>query len=153
MVTMSLPFHLGLRNERHMVSVIRQTGRSREQLAAAYAPDGDRRHRILAQWGNDAGSPRDTMAFATVQVPLPRRTQAALSYRIDPFVSQRLASGFYGQPLARRDTQPGMIERMHLGVPATLKINTPWAPHPTEAQPDEKRASLGFSQARGGMPQ
>ena len=108
------PFQLGLRFNRHMVSVIRPPGRSRDLLGVAYPDDANPRLRILAQWGIDARSPRVT-DLATVDIPLPRRAQAILSYQLGPDLHQRLDTGMGPLADSRLRNAPGMRERVHLG--------------------------------------
>ena len=122
------PFRLGLRGYRHMVSVLRYTGRIKERLGIAYRPDSDRRLRILPQWGNDARSPR-IFDPSAVEEPLDKRTQAILSIRVESSVQKRLATGVPEAVQSRRDARPGLESRLHLDVPGSnLKVNSPWEP-------------------------
>lgn len=111
---MALPFHLGLRDDRHLLGIIRQPGQSREQLGVAYAPDGNLRQRILTQWAIPAISPRAVASNGAEQA-LPARSQAILSWQVDSSLRQRIASGVPAPILSRLDNQPGMQERIHLG--------------------------------------
>ncbi len=113
---MSLPFHLGLRHRRHMVSLIRSDSGSRvsDVLGVAYPQDMNPRLRILEQWGMSQASPRRAMQ-ATVDIPLPRRHQVALTSQLNPDIQSSLRGGFTGQPIGRLETMPGVKARMHLG--------------------------------------
>lgn len=112
---MTRPFHLGLRHDRHMVSLIKQAGRSRETLGVAYPQDADRRARILAQWGINAQSPRRA-ELATIDIPLPQRAQAILAYQVNPAVRHQINTGMAPLAQSRRDDLPGIKDRMHLGT-------------------------------------
>ncbi|HEX8963547.1 MAG TPA: hypothetical protein VF801_11140 [Rhodocyclaceae bacterium] len=111
---MELPFHLGLRHDRHMVGLIRQNDRSRVQLGTAYPQSSDPRARILAQWGTPAPSPRRNDP-ETVDMPLPRRAQAALAYQVAPEMRHELATGFGATPASRKEAGAGLLGRAHLG--------------------------------------
>ncbi len=113
-MNMNLPFHLGLRGDRHLLGVIKQPGMHREQLGVPYPPDGNLRQRILTQWAIPAISPR-TVPTNGIDHPLPVRAQAILSWQIDSSLRQRIASGVPAPILSRLDSQPGMQERVHLG--------------------------------------
>ena len=108
------PFQLGLRHNRHMVSVVKPAGRTREVLGVAYPDDSNPRLRILAQWGIDARSPR-IAELATIDIPLPRRAQAILSYQVNPDLRERLNTGMGPPSGSRLHNQPGMRARVHLG--------------------------------------
>lgn len=112
---MSLPFHLGLRHNQHMVSVISPPGRSRDMLGVAYPDDANPRLHILAQWGIDARSPRNA-ELATIDIPLPRRAQAILSYQIDPALRHQLNTGMTPLADTRREAKAGVKVRVHLGA-------------------------------------
>ena len=112
---MSLPFHLGLRDNRHLVSLMRLEGRSREVLGVAYPQDADRRLRILEQWGIDARSPR-AESLGTINMPLSPRDQTILSYQLDADRQSALNGGVTPLNQGRRDAQAGVKERIHLGA-------------------------------------
>ncbi|QDQ28515.1 hypothetical protein FNU76_20320 [Chitinimonas arctica] len=113
---MPLPFQLGLRQHRHMVGLIRSDhgGRVRNVLGMAYSADMNPRHHILEQWGMDQASPRRAMA-ATVDQPLPRRHQVALSARLNEDLRHSLRSGFVAQAVGRHEQVSGVKGRIHLG--------------------------------------
>lgn len=98
------PFHMGLRGDRHMVSLIRQNDQQQVQLGMAYPEEGNRRHRILEQWGITQRSPRQESPD-TVDLPLAQRSQAILFWQVSPGMRQQLATG-----------QGGMLDRAHLGT-------------------------------------
>lgn len=111
-----LPFHLGLRDDRHMVSVIRQNGQTQVQLGVAYPQEADRRRRILEQWGIAARSPREE-SLDTVDLPLAQRSQAILFWQVSPSLREQLATG-QGRMASSRlaGDQAGMLDRAHLGA-------------------------------------
>lgn len=112
---MDLPFHLGLRGDRHLLGVVRHPGTQREQLAMPYAPhEEDRRQRILSQWAIPALSPR-VMAHNGTNQPLPPRAQAIRSWEVENSVRQRIASGVPAPVMSRKDNQAGLQSRLHLG--------------------------------------
>ncbi|MGE5491194.1 MAG: hypothetical protein ACM31P_07950 [Actinomycetota bacterium] len=132
----SLPFHMGLRDDRHMVSVIRQNGQSQVQLGVAYPMDGDRRCRIMEQWGIAARSPREE-SLDTIDLPLAQRSQAILFWQVSPALRGPLATGQGGTAGSRLiDNQAGMLDRAHLG---------------TERQPMAVDARFGLRQAHGSV--
>ncbi|WP_428243265.1 hypothetical protein [Gynuella sp.] len=107
-------FHLGLRYNRHQVSLMKQADRSREVLGVAYPEESDRRARILEQWGRSPWSPRHQSA-ATIDMPLSSRAQAILSYQLAGDVRTRLNGGMEPQIQSRHQLEPGIQQRMHLG--------------------------------------
>jgi hypothetical protein len=111
---MDLPFHLGLRNDQHLLGIIRQNGHTHVKLGVAYPQDSNPRQQILTNWGRDASSPRQAEA-ATIDMPLPRRAQAALGYQLNPALRQELASGFGPLAQSRSDVQAGLQGRVHQG--------------------------------------
>lgn len=121
---MSLPFHLGLRADRHVVSVIKQNGRTRRQLGVAYPLESDPRRRILKQWGIDDASPRRADPD-TIDLPLSPRAQAILSYQVNPALRHELNTGMEPLLQSRRDGQPGVHGRTHLGESHSLISSTP----------------------------
>lgn len=133
-----LPFHMGLRDDRHMVGLIRQNGQSQVQLGVAYPQSGERRLRILEQWGIAQGSPRQESP-ETVDLPLAQRSQAILFWQVSPGMRQQLATGQGGAVGSRlAGNQAGMLDRSHLG---------------TERQPMavDGRFALGQSHGAGKM--
>lgn len=110
-----MSFHLGLRYNRHQVSLVKVDGRQPEVLGVAYPQEAGRRARILEQWGQSGRSPRHH-ELATIDMPLPRRAQAILSYQVSPDVRGRLNGGVEPLVQSRRQLQPGPQERMHLGI-------------------------------------
>ncbi|WP_115719804.1 hypothetical protein [Gallaecimonas mangrovi] len=113
---MGLPFELGQRHYRHMVSIIRGEVGSRQQfeLGRPYRPDSSRRQRVLEQWGMEQASPRKTM-FGTIDAPLARREKVAYAARLKPEIQQVLGSGFEGSPVDRRQRVNGVKGRLHVG--------------------------------------
>jgi hypothetical protein len=111
-----LPFHLALRDCRHMVSLIRHDGSERApiEIGVPYASDGDRRERILELWGMQQASPRREMQ-GTIDQALSSRHQIALSLHLDPALQQLLRGGLPPEPEGRRDVASGVKSRLHLG--------------------------------------
>lgn len=113
----SLPFHMAMRDERHMVSLIRQgdaQGRVRTAIGVPYSGHGNPRERILEQWAMNQCSPRREMS-GTVFAPLPPRHQAALQPLLAPFINDLLRGGLEATPQGRRDLAQGVKARLHLG--------------------------------------
>jgi hypothetical protein len=131
-----LPFHLALRDCRHMVSLIRwdEIGRNRVEIGIPYAVDMDPRQRILELWGMQQGSPRREMS-GTLDQPLSRRHQVALSPQLDPWLRQLLRGGLPPEPEGRRDVASGVKSRLHLGVGRSPVANgqPPLGRHPTHS--------------------
>lgn len=121
---MTLPFHLGLRANRHQVSLIQQNGRSRVQLGTAYPDDSNPRRRILMQWGMEGRSPRQSDPD-TIDLPLARRAQAILSYQVNPGLRHQLNTGMGSLSNSRHQSQPGLQGRAHLGTHRPLLENRP----------------------------
>lgn len=145
---MRTPFHLGLRYNRHIVSLMKLNGQAREVLGVAYPEDAGRRRRVLAQWGIDAQSPRRPEP-ATVNLPLPPRDQTILSYQLDPSIREVL-NGVPPAPWSRRDNEAGVKERMHLGPHrAVMSIYSRPAERKTAATHSTPTAPV---RARHGMP-
>lgn len=154
---MKLPFHLGLRKNHHTVTVIKLPGRQPAVLGTAQPDDDERRARILANWGVSAPSPRQS-GEATINLPLPVRTQTILSYQVNPTVQATLNGGVTPLVQSRRDNQSGPQQRVHLGtdhvaLPADGRPGR-LAPSPNEtasATPDE-RAGHGTVSVTIGSP-
>jgi hypothetical protein len=91
---------LALRNDGHRVAVIKTEGSTREQLGVTHPEEQQRRVKALKQWGIHAASPRHD-APATIDEPLPQRSQTILSYRVEPALRQRLDTGM-GKPAESR---------------------------------------------------
>lgn len=126
----SRPFHLGLRDDRHMVGVIRQNEQQQVQLGVAYPEDSDRRARVLAQWGIDARSPREER-LDSIDQPLAQRSQAILFWQVSSTLRAQLATGQGGMSSSRRiDNQAGMLDRSHLGTERQpMAVDTRFSSH------------------------
>ena len=115
-------FHPGLRQNRHMLRMIKDGGQSRRayRLGSAYgneisaADDTERRRRILDQWGMQSQSIRKPEPDSIAQ-PLQRRAQAAYFYQVPDGEQHRLVKRQHNAPLTRRDVLPGTKDRIHLG--------------------------------------
>lgn len=121
---MGLPFELGLRHCRHMVSLIRGEADSRQQylIGRPYRPDASRRQRVLEMWGMEQASPRKPM-FGTIDAPLSPREKVAYAARLHPDIQQVLSSGFEGAPVGRRERVDGVKGRLHVG-PSHMPITS-----------------------------
>lgn len=112
---MSLPFHLGLRYNRHLLTLVKLGDRPGRVLGVGHPEDDDRRARIPLQWGQATQSPRRTEP-ATVDLPLPLRTRTILSYEVNERVRAELDSGVEPQVQSRRDTEAGPKQHLHRGT-------------------------------------
>lgn len=154
---MKLPFHLGLRKNHHTVTVIKLPGRQPAVLGTAQPDDDDRRARILANWGVYAPSPRQT-GEATINQPLPVRSQTLLYYQVNPTVQTTLDGGVTPLVQSRRDNQSGPQQRVHLGTdPVALPTDgrpgrlTP-SPNDTASATPGERAGHGTISVTIGSP-
>lgn len=105
---------LGLRNNGHQVNVVKVNGETRPALGRSHPEEEDRRANVLRQWGMDAGSPRRER-LATIDEPLPQRTQTILSHQVGPELRQRLNSGVGGAADSRQRNLPGTKQQARLG--------------------------------------
>ncbi|HYD80193.1 MAG TPA: hypothetical protein VEC06_10325 [Paucimonas sp.] len=104
---------LALRNNAHRVAVIKTESGTREVLGVAHPEEQDRRAGVLKQWGIDPASPRQEPP-ATIDEPLPQRTQTILSYRLDPALRRRIDTGI-GEPAdSRVRNRPGKKDEANL---------------------------------------
>jgi hypothetical protein len=78
---MLLDILLNLRNGRERVSVIHRVGNTRPELGIAHPLEDTRRASIPGLWGWSEHATR-IEAPATIDEPLPTRTQTILSYRV-----------------------------------------------------------------------
>ena len=78
-----------LRNGRERVSVIHRVDSARPELGTAHPQEDTRRASIPGDWGWVEHATR-TEAPATIDEPLPARTQTILSYRLPPEVRQAI---------------------------------------------------------------
>lgn len=88
---MLLDILLNLRNNRERVSVIHRVDSTRPELGTAHPHEDIRRDSIPALWGRTEHATRAEPP-ATIDEPLPARTQAILSYRVPPEV-RRVING------------------------------------------------------------
>lgn len=86
---MLLDILLNLRNGRERVSVIQRVDSPRPELGTAYPNEDDRRASILGYW-RWVEQPTRIEAPATIDEPLPTRTQTILSYRVPPEVRRAI---------------------------------------------------------------
>lgn len=111
---MILKLLLGLRNNGHMVDVVKINGETRSVLGVSHPQEEGKRANVLRQWGMSAESPRRE-PLATIDQPLPQRSQTILSYRVGPEVRGRINSGVGELTDSRQRNQPGVKERVRLG--------------------------------------
>lgn len=78
---MLLDILLNLRNGRERVSVIHRVDSTRPELGTAHPNEDDRRASIAGDWGRVEHVTRAEPP-ATIDEPLPTRTQTILSYRV-----------------------------------------------------------------------
>ena len=113
---MILKLLLGLRDNRHMVDVVKVNGETRPVLGVSHPQEGDKRANIVRQWGMSAESPRREPP-ATIDQPLPQRSQAILSYQVGPQVRQRINGGLDALPDSRQRSGTGTKERVRRMYP------------------------------------
>lgn len=150
---MPLPFHLGLRNNNHMVTVVRTAEGARPQLGVAYPQDEHRRSHIPNNWGLDGQSPRQSEA-TTINLPLSPRAQTILSYQLDPAIQNEVNGGLSPMVHSRYDTLPGIKQRIHIGhghvdmaVRSHITINA--SPRKTSRQTDQFSNLTSIDSRRG----
>jgi len=114
---MLLKILLALRNNAHRVNVIKVNGEARTQLGVSHPEEENRRAAVLRQWGVTSGSPRAEPP-ATIDEPLPQRTQTILSHRLPPELRQRINTGMGGVSDSRAKRQRDR-EQADLLPPAT----------------------------------
>jgi len=119
-----MTFRLGLRFNRHEISVVKTDDPRRTLVANAYPDDASRRSRILTHWGQQDQSPRRPESPSIVHVPLSTRAQTVLSYRL-PDQQRSMVNG-ETRPLiqSREDQQPGIKARSHLDTSTTLDVES-----------------------------
>lgn len=86
---MLLDILLNLRNGRERISVIHRVGQFRPELGIAHPDEDTRRASIPGHWGW-VEQPTRIEAPATIDEPLPTRTQTILSYRVPPEVRRAI---------------------------------------------------------------
>lgn len=86
---MLLDILLNLRSGRERVTVIQRADSARPELGAAYPQEDTRRASIPGNWGRVEHVTRAEPP-ATIDEPLPARTQTILSYRVPPEVRQAI---------------------------------------------------------------
>ncbi len=86
---MLLEILLNLRNGRERVSVIHREGNRLPELGIAHPQEDTRRASIPGHWGWTE-QPTRLEAAATIDEPLPTRTQTILSYRVSAEVRQAI---------------------------------------------------------------
>jgi hypothetical protein len=97
---------LSLRNNGHKVDVVKINGETRPVLGRSHPEDKDLRVNVLRQWGMQPDSPRK-QPLATIDEPLPQRTQTILSHQLSPELRQRINSGVGTLSGSRQRNLPG----------------------------------------------
>lgn len=113
---MILKLLLGLRNNRHQVDVVKINGETRSVLGTSHPQEENKRVEVLRHWGMQATSPRQER-LATIDEPLPQRTQTILSHRLSPELRQHVNSGMGALADSRMKNLPGTKERADLAPP------------------------------------
>ena len=145
---MTRRFHLGLRFNRHMVSLVKEPGRSREVLGVAYPDEVDRRAQILQYWAIDAQSPRRTEPNS-INVPLETRAGTILYYQVNEATRAEIDGRVTPLTQSRRDEAPGMKERVHLG-PNHASLPVESRPGCTFAEPNHGLSATPSARGRLG---
>jgi hypothetical protein len=104
---------LALRNNRHQVKVIKLNGETRSQLGRSHPEEDNRRANAVRQWGMNPDSPRH-QPLATIDEPLPRRTQTILSHQLDAELRERIDSGTERLQDSRKKNLPGTTVQINL---------------------------------------
>lgn len=100
-----------LRDGRDRVSVITLNGETRPQLGISHPQEDNRRSEAASYWGHAPRSPRQ-QPLATVDEPLPVRTQTILSHELAPEIAQAVNSGVPLDPVARKPkSDPVVVSR------------------------------------------
>ncbi len=110
---MPLPFHLNLRSDGCVVSLIRTDQNARVELGIAYPQEDNRRERVPAGFGIDDRSPR-TAELATINIPLSPRTQTILSYRLPPEIRRQVNAELSPLVHSRHELLPGVQQRIRI---------------------------------------
>jgi hypothetical protein len=97
---------LSLRNNGHKVDVVKPNGETRPVLGRSHPEDKNARANILRQWGMQPDSPRKE-PLATIDEPLPQRTQTILSHQLPQELRDRLNGG--PGPILDSRKRPGHI--------------------------------------------
>ncbi|MES2127035.1 MAG: hypothetical protein V4463_07160 [Pseudomonadota bacterium] len=81
-----------LRQDGQLVTVIETDDTRRPVLGSSRPDEADKRARVLRHWDPALASPR-AQRLATIDEPLPQRSQTILSHEVDPALRQRLNGG------------------------------------------------------------
>jgi hypothetical protein len=92
MLAMLTKLLLALRDDAHRVEIVTVNGETRPQLGQSRTEDSERRADVSRQWGMPVRSPRQA-APATIDEPLPQRSQTVLSHRLPPALRQPINHG------------------------------------------------------------
>ncbi|HWU84173.1 MAG TPA: hypothetical protein VN028_02430 [Rhodocyclaceae bacterium] len=114
---MKLPLMLALRNGRERVSVIQPNGSQRPVLGTQSPQEDNRRAMIAERLDLQTHRGRQVEAPATIDEPLPVRTQTILSYRLPREVRARINGEVTDATTASRKTQD------NIGVRVELKLD------------------------------
>lgn len=98
-----------LRNDADQVTEVRLDGSARPVLGIPHPHDADQRAKAARRWGQ-AASPR-AERLATIDEPLPQRSQTILSHEVDPALRQRLNDGGQAPTQSRKADTGGSHPR------------------------------------------
>ncbi len=105
---------LNLRNGRERVSVIRRPDSRRPELGTAHPQDDDRRAAVPERWGWPSHLGRRE-PLASIDEPLPTRSQTILSYRLPEHV-RRAINGDVTDALPASRTEAGRVSvKLNMG--------------------------------------
>jgi hypothetical protein len=108
----------GGRRPYERISVLKLAGSARVVLGESEPDQDDRRARAATQWSTTESGSRKQSA-ATIDTPLPPRTQTALSYRVDPALRRQLQGGPSPSPTSRRAAEQPVQARLTIRIGAS----------------------------------
>lgn len=111
---MSLPFKLALRNDRQMAKLVRPDGTPRPVLGTQTPEEDNRRAMITERLQIRGHAARQVDKPATIDEPLPVRSQTQLSYHLPPEIRQLVNGGVTDAISASRKTQDNIGVRVEL---------------------------------------
>lgn len=109
---MGVKILLGLRKPQ--LELVQVNGSTRQVLGTAYPQEDQRRQEIQQRWGGVSQNPR-RQQLASIDEPLPQRTQTILSYQVDVNLRHRLNTGM-GRLASSRQVQQS-AEKVDLLLP------------------------------------
>jgi hypothetical protein len=109
---------LELRDDNHLVTEVTLNGAKRPVLGVAHPDEAEKRAKLLRSLGHRP-SPRDER-LATIDEPLPQRSQTILSYEVDPALRQRLNGGAGPLASSRLASSDGTTARQSGSTDSTV---------------------------------